>query len=212
MVGAVQCDPVDRDLVADLSPRGPLEHVRGAGDRCRVVYALLPNAIFFAPVLASEHLLAVLVLGALLVATSQWAQPPARFLVAGVLTGGATLTRGDGLVYGLVSLVFGLMFLHRSTARGVRLSLWWPVVARLGGAFTFGVVIVLAPWVIRNELVIGRGTMLGGRSGVNFFFAHNPQPGFGRYWDQRLSASAKPNSSAKRSGSALTTSCTSRPR
>ena len=148
---------------------------------------LLPNAIFYSPVLASEHLLTVLVLGALLVATSGWSRPWARFFVAGLLIGGATLTRGDGLVYGAVVVVFGIVVIRSTTDSDQRSEVGRSVIARLVVAFGLGVLIIIAPWAIRNEVVVGRGTMLGGRSAIAFFYAHNPRPGFRQYWDQRLS-------------------------
>ena len=152
-----------------------------------LICALLPNNVFYAPVLASEHLLAVLVLAAVLVASSEWSRPWVRFLLAGLMIGGATLTRGDGLVYGAVVLVFGLVTLHSTRPAAPNSERWRSVVIRTTGAFGLGVLVVITPWAIRNELVVGRGTLLGGRSAIAFFYAHNPNPGFRAYWDQRLS-------------------------
>ena len=114
-------------------------------------------------------------------------RPWVRFLVAGLLIGGATLTRGDGLVYGAVVLVFGLVTLRSTRPSEQTSDRWRPVVVRTTGAFVLGVLVVITPWAIRNELVVGRGTLLGGRSAIAFFYADNPNPGFREYWDQRLS-------------------------
>ena len=73
-----------------------------------LIYAVVPNFVFYTPVLASEYLLAILVLSAFVVASGHRFHPPVRFLVVGILIGAATLTRGDGLVYGVIALVWGI--------------------------------------------------------------------------------------------------------
>jgi 4-amino-4-deoxy-L-arabinose transferase-like glycosyltransferase len=134
------------------------------------IYAVLPNFVFFSPVLASEHPFVILVLSAFLIATSRRLRPTVRFLTAGLLVGAATLTRGDGLMYGLIVLGWGIFTVERSGPYVMGRH----VTVKVAGLFSLGILLVLTPWLVRNEVVVGRGTMLGGNSAIAFYYAHNP--------------------------------------
>lgn len=137
--------------------------------------AVSPQFILHSPVLASEHLLAVLVLAAYLFATSPTKSPVVRTVGTGLLVGLAVLTRGDGLIYGAGVLVAGLWAMewrdHDDKRRLLqRLSI------RTAG-FVAAVAVLVAPWVVRNHFVMHE-TSLGGNGGQVFWYAHNPQ-GYG---------------------------------
>jgi hypothetical protein len=152
------------------------------------VAALAPSLVTFAPVLASEHLLAVCVLGALGVAigprdaadtSSQRGHRDARHtrtaavptwpraLLAGVLLGAGVLTRGEALAYvPVVALV--------AAGRRLRSSRRIASAARAAAVVVLGVALVAAPWVVRNERVVGPGAGLSTTGGFNFYLAHSP--------------------------------------
>lgn len=130
--------------------------------------AIAPAFVTFAPVLASEHLLAVFVLAA--VGTALRSRPNRWWIAAaltGVLTGAAILTRGEALAYlPVIALVVGL---ERAAARhGRRRSLATAATTLVAAA------LVVAPWVVRNERVVGHGAGLTTTGGFNFYLAHSP--------------------------------------
>lgn len=152
------------------------------------VAAVAPALVMFAPVLASEHLLAVCVLVALAVAigppdagdpslrrghgddpyAATAAAPVWRWaLPAGVLLGAAVLTRGEALAYApVVAFV----------AAGRRLRTDRRIASAMGTAavVVLGVALVVVPWMVRNERVVGPGVGLSTSSGFNFYLAHSP--------------------------------------
>jgi 4-amino-4-deoxy-L-arabinose transferase-like glycosyltransferase len=139
-----------------------------------LICALFPQFVLFAPVLASEHVLAVLVLTSFLVATSDRLTPWGRIIGAGALTGAAVLTRGDGAIYGLIVLVYAIHTNKESLEGGAV----WSARLRQAAAFGIAALLVVSPWIIRNEIVMGPGTALGGNAGHVFWTGHNPQ-GYG---------------------------------
>ncbi len=185
--------------------------------------AVLPAFVTFAPVLASEHLLAVLVLATLGVALGPPATPgdagrPAtsalgwrgasaggwrrasalgwrgasalgwrgasalgwrgasaggwrRGLAAGVLLGAATLTRGEAVVYlPVVAGVLGAAAWRRTRRPSAA--------AGVAAVTVAGLLLVVVPWVMRNERVVGPGAGLTTTGGFNFLLAHSPD-GYG---------------------------------
>lgn len=136
------------------------------------IAAIYPQFVFLSPVLASEHLLIVLVLSAFLVGTGPLARRPWGMLSTGAVIGFATLTRGDGAIFGIVVLGFSMAPLLVDKRHG------WRRVIRCAGAFMAGAVLVVLPWIIRNEVVMGPGTGPGGNAGQAFWYGHNPE-GYG---------------------------------
>ena len=129
--------------------------------------AFNPTFVLSAPLLASEHLSTPLVLGAILLALkSDPAKPPWPALAAGLLLGGAALTRGDTLFY---ILVLGFIVAREGSVRPR---------ASASAALLLGAVLCLAPWYARNRIVVGPGTGLSTTSGFNFYAAHNAR-GYG---------------------------------
>jgi hypothetical protein len=123
--------------------------------------ALNPTFVFFAPVLASEHLFAALLVAGFVVALS--ARPGAlslgRIVIAGALLGAAGLARADAVFYAPLLATLG----------------WWRTGRRLivPAALLLSVATVLAPWYIRNRLVIGPGAGLSTAGGLTFYYGHN---------------------------------------
>jgi len=125
------------------------------------VVALNPTFVFFAPVLASEHLFAALLVAALIVTLS--IPRGDRFLLpvigAGALIGAAALARADAMFYVPVFAVLA----------------WWRTSRRAlaPAALLLSVAVVLAPWYIRNRIVIGPGAGVSTAGGLTFYYAHN---------------------------------------
>ena len=149
--------------------------------------ALTPAFVLYSPVLASEHLLAVLVLASLIAALrsedARWpaATPvgglrgrPARWplaALAGALLGLAVLTRGEAGAYlPAIALVVAAGVWRTTTRRRLLTALG--ATALVAAALAA----VVAPWIIRNETVVGAGAGLSTTGGFNFYLAHSPGP------------------------------------
>jgi len=134
--------------------------------------ALNPVFVFFSPVLASEHLFAVLLLLALLVAVRPTRRPVRAALGTGILGGLAALTRGEALFFLPVWLLALHLYQSRSKLQTAKLAL----------ALLMATAVVLFPWRLRNRLVIGPGVGLSTTAATNLYMAHNP----GKYGYQPL--------------------------
>lgn len=132
--------------------------------------AVYPTFIFYSPVLASEQLYSVLLLGALIVimrarqSRQAWLR---RSLVAGALLGAACLTRGEAMI---AAPFLALLLIHRQDRHQnpKRLAVV-PALAMLAV-----MALVMIPWYVRNRIVMGSGAGLTTGSGVNLYFGHNP--------------------------------------
>lgn len=131
--------------------------------------AVAPAFVTFAPVLASEHLLAVCVLAALGVALEVRRRGWVRPLLAGALLGAGVLTRGEALAYLPAVVVVVAAGRWRARRR---------VPHALGAALltVAGLALVVGPWIVRNERVVGAGAGLSTTGGFNFYLAHSPGP------------------------------------
>lgn len=150
-----------------------VEVPRGTGYVAAGICAVYPQFVFFSPVLASEHLLVVLLLVAFLLGTSVGIPRFLRFSLSGLVVGAAVLTRGDAALYGMI--VLASSFLASREGDETRA---WSVQAGQVAAFGAAMLIAVSPWIIRNHIVMGPGTGLGGNSGQVFWYGHNPQ-GYG---------------------------------
>ncbi|MDK2973061.1 MAG: hypothetical protein PWP23_2816 [Candidatus Sumerlaeota bacterium] len=150
-----------------------LEVPRGGALVAAALTAFNPTFIFYAGVLASEHLYILLVFGAFVAAMKADPQqagfrrvlPP--LLLGGSLLGLAILTRGEGVFLAPV-LVLGL------------LAAWWPGrtaerkrLALLALVPLVTAMLVVLPWYVRNQVLVGPGSSLSTTGGLNFYFAHN---------------------------------------
>lgn len=142
---------------------------RSAAVVAGLVAAIAPAFVTFAPVLASEHLLAVLTLGALIAALRLERGIRRMSLLTGVLLGAGVLTRGEAGAY--------LPALMLVVAAGVwKLRPPRPAATALGAValVVAGMAVVVAPWIVRNEAVVGDGAGLSTTGGFNFYLAHSP--------------------------------------
>jgi 4-amino-4-deoxy-L-arabinose transferase-like glycosyltransferase len=149
--------------VAELTRRltgGDVRLMAAAG----LATAINPSLIAYAPVLASEHLFALLTLCALLMAVGSERPTPGRAALTGVLAGAAVLTRGESLFY--VPLL-ALLLLLPAQPRMRR--------ATLLAAFAAVCAVIVAPWYVRNLRVLGPGAGLSTNSGLIFYYAHNEE-------------------------------------
>lgn len=135
----------------------------GLGRRIALVTAALvavvPTFVFWAPVLASEHVQ----IAVLLVAWSLTvrASTPRQAIGVGVLYGVAILVRPESIFFVLAVPIL-IRFGIAPWRRIVPLTL---VVAVTAG-------LIVAPWYVRNEVVVGRGAGLSTSGGLNFYLAH----------------------------------------
>lgn len=130
-----------------------------------LLMAIHPNAVLFAPVLATEHLCAILFFVSLWVLRRARESDPARPyrtpIVAGLLFGLTTLTRPDTLFYLPAFVAIG-----------------WCVVAPARRptalvAFVLTAAVVVFPWYLRNRVMVGPGAGLSTISGKSFYYGHN---------------------------------------
>lgn len=156
---------------------------RSAAVVAGLVAAVLPAFVTFAPVLASEHLLAVCVLGALIAALRAERRPWSMSLLAGVALGVAVLTRGEALAYlPVVALLaaVGAWSARPAPRAPLRAAGTWrgrALTATAAAALVVaGTAVVVGPWTVRNEVVVGRGAGLSTTGGFNFYLAHSPGP------------------------------------
>jgi 4-amino-4-deoxy-L-arabinose transferase-like glycosyltransferase len=131
-----------------------------------LIYAINPTFILFSPVLASEHLYSVLLFSAFLILgrdqTKISSHPIRKYLLSGILFGLAILTRGEGVFF--LPIFLGMSY-SSTTKNGNR---YMAVLITL-----IAIVLVIAPWYMRNYYIVGPGSGLSTSSGLNFYYAHN---------------------------------------
>lgn len=136
------------------------------------LFAGLPLFVLFSPVLATEHLFIVLMLSAMLCLVSATSRSTALVLGAGALVGLAMLTRGEAVFYVPALVLFLWMRADRGSVREA---------ARATALLVVGVVVVIAPWYVRNANLASPDTGLSSGAGINFYFAHNDSGLYGWY-------------------------------
>ena len=127
-----------------------------------LLVALNPTFVFFAPILASEHLFGILFYSGCLILLTRQFQAPWREILAGFLFGLSVLTRGEGWFY--LPVMFIILVAY---APGKRFPIRRFLVF---GAASLSVVF---PWFLRNYWVIGPGAGLSTSGGVMFYYAHH---------------------------------------
>ena len=138
---------------------------RVGGERAGLIAALLvainPTYVFATNLLASENLFVLWLVLGLLWATREPASRRTQ-IVAGVLLGLGALTRAIGL---LVPFVVVAWMFQRRTARHE-----W---ARNATTLLVACFAIIAPWTLRNALVVGSPAIVCFGGGLNFYFGHN---------------------------------------
>jgi len=131
------------------------------------IFAVLPDAVFLAPLVLSETLFTTLLCAALwLFARLEERSPPARafphWLSLGLLVGAALLTRGAGVA------LLATLALAWWAGEGLRTSL------RRTAVVAAGALAVVLPWTLRNAIVMDAPILLSTSVGMSFLYAHNP--------------------------------------
>jgi hypothetical protein len=126
------------------------------------ISALNPTFVFFAPILASEHLFTLLVFGGLLTLLSPRLTPPWRSVISGLLLGLAVLTRGEALFYFPVMILASVLYHPDHRKRYSQ-----PIIIAFIGFF------IVFPWFLRNRSTFGPGAGLSTSGGVMFYYAHH---------------------------------------
>ena len=143
---------------------------RAGGERVGSLAALLiavdPTYVFLTNILASENLYVVWLALALLLYEKAVAAQGAwrRWAMAGIAFGLGALTRAIGLV----AVVVGAVALRRR----VRTRRAW---ITQGVYLLAGAALVIAPWTLRNAVVVGSPALICFGGGLNFYFGHNPE-------------------------------------
>lgn len=134
------------------------------GKAAALAAALYPPFIFYSPVLASEPLEALLFLTTLATVIGINRPSVRRLIGAGILMGGAALTRGFSLFcLPFITLAVGFYSTGKIRQRFLRIL-----------SFLLAAVIPVSGWYIRNMVVIGQGVGLSSAGGMNFWIGHNP--------------------------------------
>ena len=137
-----------------------------AGWLAAVAFAIFPNAIAWSSVLFPEELFTFVFVIALWILVDRAALRANQWRVAvafGLLTGAATLTRGEGVVLVPVGVLFWL------TRDGWRGSMRQTALAALG---LFAMVL---PWTVRNWEVMHAVIPVSTSSGIALRIGHSPQ-------------------------------------
>ena len=136
------------------------------------LFAFLPLFVLFSPVLATEHLFIVFMLSAMLGLVHLEARSGVLATFVGVFAGLAILTRGEAVFYVPALVLF--VWLGSGLARPkekLRMTL----------LIGLGIVIITAPWYVRNSFLASPDTGLSAGAGINFYFAHNDSGLYGWY-------------------------------
>jgi 4-amino-4-deoxy-L-arabinose transferase-like glycosyltransferase len=128
--------------------------------------AVFPGDVLFAPTVLTEPLFAALVATALWVFL-RWTRGGeaglGRWAAFGALLGLATLVRGTGL---LLLPIFSLAWLAQGAGLGRT--------ARWTAAAALGLVVVLVPWTVRNQLRLGAFVVVATDGAASLWVGHSP--------------------------------------
>ncbi len=139
------------------------------------LFAVLPNAIVWTPLILSEHLFIPLFAAALWVLVTFPVTSKTRWapLVAfGLLTGVAMLTRGQGTV--LVPVAFTYWLLRGGVGPALRST----------GIALLAAVAIISPWTVRNWVEMHAFIPISTNAGVVLRTGHAPDATGTTYWTQ----------------------------
>lgn len=140
---------------------------RASGLLAGIAYAVLPSAIEWCAVLASEPLYTLL----WALSTYIWISVPPRrlgwFALSGVLLGAAALVRPSALLYWIVPAVYVLLV--RSERQ--RIGAW----ASALGLTVACMILVVTPMIVRNYRAFGTLVVISNNGGVSLYEGNNPQ-------------------------------------
>jgi len=130
------------------------------------ILALLPDHIWYAPLLLSEVTFTALI-AALLWLFAVWSERRVegpRWILFGAGVGAAALVRGTASLFLVVPF-----------------AAWWIAERRLAPALwrtslaAVGMAALIAPWTLRNALVMGAPIAIASSVGMSFLYTHNPE-------------------------------------
>ena len=139
------------------------------------ILALLPDSIWYTPLLLSEVTFSTM-LAALLWLFAVWSErgvEGARWILFGAGVGAAALVRGTA------SLFLAVPF-----------AAWWIAERRLAPALrrtllaAVGMAALIAPWTLRNALVMHAPIAIASSVGMSFLYTHNPEAEGTATWRQ----------------------------
>jgi 4-amino-4-deoxy-L-arabinose transferase-like glycosyltransferase len=132
--------------------------------------AVYPILLFYPLALASENLFILLLLaGTILLLEAIERGHTVTTVGAGLLLGLATLTRSTLIAF----LPLGAIALWSHRAAPVRG--WRSAGLRNGIVFSLAACLTIAPWVVRNNLVLGRPAFIENSLGYNLFVSYHPR-------------------------------------
>jgi 4-amino-4-deoxy-L-arabinose transferase-like glycosyltransferase len=146
---------------------GSLAYGPRVGLLAAAIFAVFPGDIYYVSTTLSEVFFVCVLCGSLW-AWLAWSESaarcgPGRCLLLGVLLGIAALVRGVAILFPVVFAVAWLLDLERRRVVLERVS--WLVV---------GMALAIAPWTIRNQLVLGSPILLSTGGGYVLFNSHSP--------------------------------------
>lgn len=137
------------------------------------IAAIYPIFVFFSPILASEHLFTVVLysgLVLLLLNTSGKRLYLTRFL-AGILFGVAMITRGEAAYYIPIIILLSLLPNEKKAEDEEKKALSHRIISVFLLFIAWGVIVT--PWYIRNQIVVGPGSGLSTSGGLVFYYGHH---------------------------------------
>lgn len=134
----------------------------GSGRAPAWIAALLPALVYFDGRLRSEALVVPLLTGLAVLWSGRDLPRPAGLLATGVVAGLLALARPEFLL--LPILLAAAAWMRTGTWRSLLRPLW----------LLPGLLLVVAPWVARNHLLVGGGAVISTNAGYNFWKSFNP--------------------------------------
>lgn len=150
---------------------------RAAAGLTAFALAIYPTNVLFSSLILSETMytfLTLLGIWTLLKAGGRWWY----WAIAGVVFGFATLTREVGWLVPLIA-VLAMYWVNRRKANRANYL-------KLGLVVNVAMILVIAPWTIRNYVVLGHFIPISTNKGVNLYLGNNPDADGGNMPDVRV--------------------------
>lgn len=136
-----------------------------------LIMAVFPLQLYYSGHFVSEPLAIFLNVLITIVMVKSLSAPDAKTalklcFLAGLLCGYSTLTRSANLIYPV--MLFGLLFALQGRSRECLLGL-----TKGAAIFILGMVLIMAPWAIRNKIVLGKPVLVATNGGSTFWGSNN---------------------------------------
>jgi len=139
-----------------------------------LLFALGPGLIFWTATLFSEPLFTLGVASTLAVA--MWAgerRSVAAYFAAGIVLTATAFVRSQGMLM-IVPVAVLLLAPLRDASAGRAPGVWMRDLARVGLPVAAAIAVLVVPWAVRNQAVIGRPYLINDSLGYNLRLAHGP--------------------------------------